>query len=113
MAYMSPEQARARSWTRAPILFSFGVVLYEMATGMLPFRGESAGVISREILDGVPVPPTRIHPDLPAELERIILKMLEKDRNLRYQHAEEIRADLQRLKRDLDSGRGYSSSRRR
>ena len=108
MAYMSPEQVRARDLDSRTDLFSFGVVLYEMATGMLPFRGESAGVISKEILDGVPVPPTRINPDLPAELERIIHKMLEKDRNLRYQHAEEIRADLQRLKRDLDSGRSSS-----
>jgi eukaryotic-like serine/threonine-protein kinase len=108
VAYMSPEQVRARDLDNRTDLYSFGVVLYEMATGMLPFRGESAGVISKEILDGVPVPPTRINPDLPAELERIIHKMLEKDRNLRYQHAEEIRADLQRLKRDLDSGRSSS-----
>jgi len=109
MAYMSPEQVRARDLDSRTDLFSFGVVLYEMATGMLPFRGESAGVISKEILAGVPVPPTRINPDLPAELERIIQKMLEKDRNLRYQRAEEIRTDLQRLKRDLDSGRSSST----
>jgi len=103
VAYMSPEQVRAKELDARTDLFSFGAVLYEMATGTLPFRGESTGVIFKEILDSSPEPAIRLNPELPLELERIINKTLEKDRNLRYQHASDIRTDLQRLKRDTDS----------
>jgi eukaryotic-like serine/threonine-protein kinase len=110
VAYMSPEQVRGKELDLRTDLFSFGAVLYEMSTGTVPFRGDTSGVIFDSILNQAPAPPIRVNPGLPAKLEEIVLKCLEKDRNLRYQHASDIRADLQRLKRETESTRASATT---
>ena len=109
IAYMSPEQARAKELDARSDLFSFGAVLYEMATGQTPFRGDSTATIFESILNRAPAPAIRLNPEVPPKLDEIINKALEKDRNLRYQHAADMRADLQRLKRDTESGKSVAA----
>src|SRR6202140_1132302 len=110
MAYMSPEKARGEELDARTDLFSFGAVLYEMAAGRMAFPGNTAAIVHEAILNRAPVPVTRLNPELPLKLEEVIGKALEKDRKLRYQHAADIRTDLQRLKRDSDSGRGTATA---
>lgn len=107
---MSPEQIRGKELDPRTDLFSFGIVLYEMSTGAVPFRGETSGVIFDEILNRAPAAPVRLNPKLPAKLEDIINRALEKDRDLRYQHAVDLKSELMRLKRDLESGRNPAVS---
>ena len=107
---MSPEQVRGKTLDSRTDLFSFGIVLYEMATGAVPFRGETSGVIFDAIMNRAPLAPIRLNPNLPPKLEDIINRALEKDREMRYQHAVDIKSELRRLKRDLESGRSSAVS---